>query len=442
MGQPTERPFAVGVSFRTADSRVRDKLYIDALSVPETLSRGRDEQGLTALMVLSTCDRVEVIGAAYDPESAAEAAERLLLTRLAGETLPSRAVYRLHDTDAVRHVFRIASALDSQMVGESQILGQLKDAIQAARDTGTLNGELDRLVKTSLSLAKRVRSTTKIGEGSVSVAAAAVRVAQDLHGDLKEARALLIGLGETGSLIAEQFQRSRIGTLDITGPSRRTEREAGRRGLRFIPFARLSDALVSADIVITSADTGRYVLDKENLELVLDLRRRKPVLILDVGVPSDVDPAVDSLADAFLYRLSDVERLAEKGQMDRHAEAQEAEAMIEGAVLEWRRSLAEQEGIPGLVALRDHFETLRSDVLARHPNADGAEATRLLVNRLLHAPSETLRDIAQEGEPAEFRDILTVNRVVERLFHLRPTRPSNARDTRPSSARDTEKDPL
>lgn len=417
MPNPTERPFVVGVNFRTANSRLRDKLYVDAQSLPASLEKGK-EAGLNSAMILATCDRVEIIGASPTPETAAETAEHVLMAKLAGDVAPERAVYRLQDTDAVRHVFQVASALDSQMIGESQILGQFKDAIQASETADMMVGGLETVTKAALMLAKRVRSTTRIGEGSVSVAAAAVRLAQDLHGDLKNTRVLLIGIGETGALFAEQFQRTGIETLEITGPSRRTEREAERRSIRHIPFDHLGAALECADVVITSADTGRFILNQDTLGLALELRRRKPILVLDVGIPPDVDPSVDSLADIFLYTLPDIERLAEKGQLDRHAEAKEAQAMVETAVLEWRRSLAEQEGIPGLVALRDHFEMKREDVLSRHPNADSREATRLLINRLLHEPSETLRDIAKDGGMADFRDILTVNRVLERLFQL------------------------
>lgn len=416
---PPDRPFAVGASFRTADSRIRDRLFIEPGAIPDLLQDGK-KAGLTSLMALSTCDRVELIGTAGDVETACRSAEALLRTRLDGVSA-TEAFYRLYDTDAVRHVFRIASALDSQMVGESQILGQFKDAVQASTEAGFLHGELDRLTQAGFSLAKRVRSTTRIGEGAVSAAAAAVKVAQDLHGSMKRCRALLVGLGETGWLIAEQFQRAEIGTLDLTGPSRRTEREAARRGLPFRGFDDLDQALALSDIVITAAGQGRYLVDRDGLAKALSARRSKPILVIDAGIPADVDPAVDSLADAFLYTLEDVERLAEKGQLDRKAEALEAEAMVESAVADWRRGQAEREGVPGLVALREHFDRLRDEVLMRHPNAGPEEATRLLVNRLLHEPSERLRAIAGDGAAADLRDTITVNRVLERLFDLHVT---------------------
>ncbi len=414
---PPDRPFAVGVSFRTADSRIRDRLFIEPKALPDLLCRARNG-GASALMALSTCDRVEIVGADPEPEAACRAAEAILKGRLEG-TAPAGIFYRHYDMDAVRHVFRIACALDSQMVGESQILGQFKEAVQAAADAGMVTGELDRLAQAALALAKRVRSTTRIGEGAVSAAAAAVKVAQDLHGDIPRCRALLVGLGETGWLIAEQFQRAGIGVLNLTGPSRRTEREAARRHLSFRPFDTLAEALAVSDIVITAAGQGRYLIDRAAAAAALDLRRSRPILFVDAGIPSDIDPAVDALSDAFLYTLHDIERLAEKGQLDRKAEAREAEAMVDAALSDWRRAQAEREGVPGLVALRDHFDRLRDEVLSRHPNAGPEEATRLLVNRLLHEPSERLRRIAGDGGAADLRDTITVNRVLERLFDLK-----------------------
>lgn len=417
-GQALMRPFAVGASFRTADARIRDRLFVEPSSLPDHL-KAVQAAGLPYALQLSTCDRVELMGCAEDPIAAAGLGERLLRSRLGDISAPQDAFHRFYDLDATRHIFQIACALDSQMIGESQILGQFKEAVQVATDLGLVQGEFDRLVQAALTLAKRVRSTTRIGEGAVSSAAAAVKVAQDLHGKLTRCRALLIGLGETGALVTDQFQRAGIGTVNLTGPARRTEREASRRGISYFPWDRLDAALAEADIVITAAGRGSYLIDPDNADRAFANRRHRPMLIVDVAIPCDVDPAVDRLDDVFRYTLSDIEALAEKGQLDRKAEAAEAAAMLENAVSEWRRSLAEREGVPGLVALREHFERLREEVLARYPSAGPEEITRLLVNRLLHEPSEGLRGIAGHGEAADLRDTITVNRVLERLFALR-----------------------
>ena len=348
----------------------------------------------------------------------ATAAQRVLVSRAGGGAALDRGFYRLYDTDAVEHLFKVACALDSQMVGEAQILGQVKAAVQASEDAGMIAPPLDRLVQTAYQLAKRVRTSTRIGEGAVSVAAAAVRVAQDVHGDISRCRALLIGLGETGALMADQFKRSGLGTMDMTGPSRRTAREAARRNHHFIPFEELEDALVNSDIVVTASGHGRYLTDRAVMDRVVKARRHKPILLLDCGIPRDIDPDVDAVEDAFLYTLQDVERLAQRGQMDRKAEAAEAGEMVRAAVADRRRVDSEREVVAGLVALRRHFEVLRDDVLAKHPNADNQEITRLLINRLLHEPSEALRAIASAGADADLKDTITVNRVLSRLFDI------------------------
>lgn len=410
------RPYIVGANHRTADGRLREALFVEEARLDEAYA-AIGAAGLVPAALLSTCDRVELHGMAADPEAAAARAEAFLADR-AGVP-PHRldgAVYRLHDADAVGHLYRVASALDSHMVGEAQILGQLKAAAARANAAGTMSAELDRLYQSAFQLAKRVRSQTRIGEGAVSVAAAAVRVAGDLHGDLANRRGLLIGLGDVADVMLEQFERAGLTRFDMTGPSRRTERVAGRAGRNFVPFDRLAEALGESDVVVTAGGLGRYLVTPEVLEAALDRRRRRPVLLLDCGVPRDVEPACDRIEEAFLYSLADIERLAERGQLDRRAEAEEAGRMAEAAVIEWRRHQAEQEGIPALVALREHFETARADVLSRHPRADAGEATRLLMNRLLHRPSEALRAIAGEGGAADLRDMVTVNRVLARLF--------------------------
>ncbi len=411
---PLLRPYMVGLSHNRAPASLRDAVYVEEAAQTAFLTDAA-AKGLAPAMILSTCDRVEFLGLAKTPEDAIQTAERLLAAR--SKTDPAMITaqsHRLVDEDAVRHLFRIACALDSQMVGESQILGQLKDAAGLTE----AHPEMEALLRQAFQVAKQVRSATKIGEGAVSVAAAAVKLAERLHGSPRKIRGLTIGLGETGVLLAEQFTRAGMTHMELTGPARRTEREAIRRGQHYVPFDQLTTALAQADLVITAAGTGRAMIDGSAVRSALQSRRRKPMLLLDCGVPSDIDPAIGDIEDAYLYGLEDIERLAEKGQLDRKAEAMEAEAMVSAAVTDWRRLRAEREGVPGLVALREHVEQLRTDVLERHPSADAAEATRLLANRLLHEPSEALRAIANEGDAADLKDTITVNRVLERLFGI------------------------
>lgn len=425
------RPYSVGATHRTADARLREALFVEEASLEEAY-RALIQAGLAPAAMISTCDRVELHGMSPEPEAAALKAEAFLAER-AGVS-PSRiegAVYRLYDADAIHHLYRVAAALESQMVGEAQILGQLKSSVARAQAAGALDAEADRMFQTAFQVAKRVRSQTRIGEGAVSVAAAAVRVAGDLFGDLSRRRGLLIGLGEAAEVMLEQFERAGLTYFDQTGPSRRTERQALRAGRNFTPFERLEQALAGADVVVTAGGLGRYLVDQPVVEAALKRRKRRPILLLDCGVPSDVDPAVDALDEAFRYTLADVEKLAERGQLDRKAEAAEAARMVEAAVIEWRRAQAEREGVPALIALRDHFEETRAQVLEAHPRADAEEATRLLVNRLLHRPSEALRAIAGDGAAADLRDTVTVNRVLARLFGVGPAADNQTADGQP-----------
>lgn len=419
------RPYIVGLSHVRAPAQLREAVYIDEAAQSDFLALARDK-GLDPALVIATCDRVEFLGLSGAPEEAILLAEDLLARRGKVERdVFARLSHRLVDEDAVRHLFRIACALDSLMVGESQILGQLKDAASRLPSAEGSASALDALLRQAFQIAKRVRHATRIGEGAVSVAAAAVKVAERLHGRAADMRGLTIGLGETGALLTDQFLRAGMKRMELTAQARRTEREAAKRGVPFVPFNHLQEALGHADVVVTAAGTGRALIETDMIERALTTRRRKPILFLDCGIPADIDPSVDSLEEAFLYTIEDVEKLAEKGQLDRKAEAKEAEAMVAAAVADWRRQRAELDGVPGLIALREHFDQLRQEVLDRHPNADAAEATRLLANRLLHEPSEALRAIANEGDAADLRDTIKVNRVLERLFGLAGTLPNN-----------------
>lgn len=408
----------IGANHRTADAGQRERLYLDVTARAAFLEALKD-LGLGQAVVISTCDRVEVILAVNDAEAACQTVEKLLAkhvgitpAKLSGQ------LFRYYDDDAIHHVFSVACALDSQMIGEAQVLGQLKEVVGFAQARDMVGAELDDLFQATYTLAKRVRSQTQIGEGAVSVASAAVKIARDMHGDLSDARGLVIGLGDVGAILIEQFNLSHMTEWIMTGTARRTERLARRRGCHFAGIDDLPKLLEGADVVITASGTGRFVLDQINCETALKARKRKPILVLDCGVPADVDPGIDQLDAIYRYTLEEIEGLAERGQTGREVAADQARNMVKEAVGDYRRHLAERDGIPALVALRAHFDVIRQDLLTDHPNLDAQEATRLLVNRLLHQPSEALRNLAADGDMADFKDTITVNRVLEQLFGL------------------------
>lgn len=411
----------VGANHRTADPLLRDRLFVDEAAEGDFLARLRAEGGLAEALLLSTCDRVEIQGLAEDAPKAIAAARRLFAETvgMAPDTLAGH-VYALTGEEALRQLFAVPAGLDSQIVGETQVTGQVRAAHARARDAGHLGAELDRLLQEAYATAKRVRAQTDVGEAPVSLAAAASDVARDLFGDLAGCRLLIVGLGDIGELMLAHFRQSGVGAAELTGPSRRTETEARRLGVPLRAFDDLETALAHTDIVVTAGGLGRILVAAGPVERALKRRRNKPILLIDGSVPGDIDPGVDDFAAAFLYRLEDIERLALHGRRSREEAARAAWDIVEEALGRHRRRGAERDAVPALVALRAHFEAQRARVLAEHPNADGAEATRLLVRRLLHAPSEALRDIAGAGGPADMKDSITVNRILHRLFGLAP----------------------
>jgi len=407
-------PFVVGATHRSSGIALRDRLFIDDSAAPDLFRRLRDA-GIRQALVLSTCDRVEVQGMSETPLEAIEAVREILADR-AGENPAAIAgeVDTLSGDAAVRRIFGVAASLESQVVGEPQVLGQVKAGHRLATRYGMVGSELETMMQAAYMAAKRVRTETPIAERSVTLASGAVQLARDLHGDLTAAKGLILGLGDMGDLIGGQLRLAGVAHMMLTGLSRRSESEARRMGCNFMPFEALDDALAEADIIVTASGSGRYLVTAEAMQRALKRRRHRPVLVIDGGVPGDVEPTVHDLDDAFVYTLDDLEQVARKNLAGREAAAEDAWRIVDEAVAMWRRSRAERDAVPTLVALRDRFEAIRKEVLAADPKANAGEATRRLVNRLLHEPSTALRDLAaNSGE-----DVDEAVRVVTRLFGL------------------------
>ncbi len=408
----------VGADYHSADSGFRDRLYVDEESKEQAFVWFR-QHGVAEAAILSTCDRTEIHLASNDIESAVSSISDWIAEKLGmSKSRVQEQTYRRYDEDAVDRVFRICSALESQIIGESQVLGQVKESVDQAKQHGMIGPELDALYQSAVAAAKAVRTETAIGRGAVSVASIVSQLTRDLHGDLSQLRGLVIGLGDTGQLIMQVCRDAGLAKFDMTGTSRRTERAALAADCHFVPIADLEDAVVEADLVISAVGSGRYTIDRNQVQAALKARRARPILFVDCGVPVDVDPAVDRLDEAFLYTLADLEKLARSGMADREEAAVKARGMVTEAVAAFRRAKAEQESVPSLVAMRRHFDDMRRHVLSEHAGADANEATRLLVNHLLHQPSQTLRRIAGDGESADIKDMITVNRVLNQLFGL------------------------
>jgi glutamyl-tRNA reductase len=293
------------------------------------------------------------------------------------------------------------------------VAGQVKTAHRLARDAGTCGPELEAVLQAAFGAAKRVRSETHIGEGPVSIAAAAVQLARDLHGDLSGCSGLVVGAGDMGELVAESLLSAGLGRLSITAPrASRAEALAHTLNAHVLPFDEMKDALAAADVVVASTG-GRHVLvTADAVTLALKKRRRKPIFLVDAGIPGDIEPAVNRVDGAFLYDLNDLERVALEGRATREQAARAAWAVLDDELAGFLRGRAARAAVPAIVSLRHRFEEIRDAVLAECRD-DADAATRLLLNRLLHAPSEAMKSVAADG--AEWQQMEKTLRTLFRL---------------------------
>ncbi len=373
---------------------LRERLQGDQGDVVRLLERAR-ALGLERAIAIATCDRCEFWCMEDGQGAAREAAIGALAEAAAlapAELMPQ--INELRDEAALRYAFAVAASLDSQIVGEPQVLGQVKELHQLAQRLGGSSPELDRVMDAAYQAAKRVRSETGIAGQSVSMASCAVNVLRQMHGDLGQLSALLIGDGDMGQIIHEQMSAIGLGRWTMLHPQERRARGwAERQGGNWRLFSDLPSALAEADLVVAALDLGEPSVSAAAIEAALRKRKRRPILLIDAAVPGDIEPAVSALDDAFLYGLADLERLAMAGRRQRSGEAEAAWVIVDQAVAAFRRQSLEQVAAPAIGDLRRHFEMVRDEVL-REGNADAPEATRLLVNRLLHRPTMALKTAA------------------------------------------------
>lgn len=394
-----------GIDHRTAPVDLRERLQIDDAAVPRTLAALKDA-GFAEALVLSTCDRVVAVGLA----DGAEAKAMPILAEASGSTeaeLPT--ALRLVGDEAEDYLFAVAAALDSQTVGEAQVLGQLKAAHRLAQDLGHAGAGMAPILDSAYAAAKRVRTETRIAEGPVSMAAVCARLCRDLHGDVSRLTALAIGPGDMAELLVEQLQIAGLtNVICVARSTRRAEAMSRRLSGHAADLADLPRLLAQADIVVTGQGDGHYVVTREEAARALKARRRKPIFFADAAVPRDVEPQVQDLDGAFVYDLDDLERAAAASLAGRKAEVERARAILDEELRRFRAGRAERRGATAVVRLRQRFEAARSAALSE--TDDAARATELVINRLLHQPSERLRRIAaDENEDA-------AEAAIERLF--------------------------
>ncbi len=409
---------AVGLNHLTAPIAFRERVAFAPEDTGPALAALTAEPGVREAAILSTCNRTELYCTVEPGNENAPAVwlkrhHQLTQDRL-GEFL-----YLHTEADAVRHLFRVATGLESMVLGEPQILGQVKDAYTLARDAQTLRAPLERLFQNTFAVAKRVRSDTRIGANPVSVAFTAVRLAERVFADLGQACVLLIGAGETIELAARHMAEARVRRLIVANRTLENAQVlAGRFGGYAIALGDIAKHLAEADVVISSTASRDPVLDRETVAAAIAQRRRKPMFLVDIAVPRDIDPDVASIEDAFLYTIDDLREVIDENLRGRREAARDAEAMIELSVehfMGWWRALDLHNPVS---ELRRHAEANRDEVLAKAQSllARGrpvdevlAFLANTLTNKLLHAPSANLRAAALRGDA----DLL---RAAERLF--------------------------
>jgi len=409
---------ALGLNHLTAPVALRERVAFPPEATSPALAELSAQPGVREAAILSTCNRTELYctvepGAEGVPAAWLHRHQELTRARV------DEFLYLHHDADAVRHLFRVATGLESMVLGEPQILGQVKDAYAYAREAHTLKAPLERLFQNTFAVAKRVRSDTRIGANTVSVAFTAVRLAERVFADLREACVLLIGAGETIELAARHLTEAKVRRLIVAN---RTLDNAQTLATRFggyaIALADLGKHLAEADIVIASTASREPVLSHAQVAAAIAARRRRPMFLVDIAVPRDIEPAVAELEDVYLYTIDDLRQVIDDNLRSRREAAREAEAMIELSVehfMGWWRALDAHNPV---VDLRRVAEASRDEALAKaqallargkSPQEALAFLANTLTNKLLHAPSANLRAAALRGD----EELL---RAAERLF--------------------------
>ena len=398
---------ALGLNHLTAPVSLREQVAFDEDAAGTALLELAGQPGVEEALILSTCNRTELyVGVA----AGAEAIPQAWLSRHHHLT-PGKLdefLYRHDEQEAVRHMFRVATGLDSMVLGEPQILGQVKNAYQQARHAQALKAPMDRLLQHTFAVAKRVRTDTRIGAHTVSVAFTAVRLAEQVFTDLEKACVLLIGAGDTIELAARHLAEKHTRRLIVANRTLESAQElAGRYGGYAVALADLPQHLADADIVISSTASRQPIVTRAMVEQAMAMRRRKPMFLVDIAVPRDIDESIASLPDVYLYGIDDLHQVIDDNRRLRQAAAREADAIIDLQVdryMAWRRSLTLRN--PAL-DMRHHAEMHRDEVLikartmlahGKSPDEALAFLANTLTNKLLHHPSARLREAALSGD--------------------------------------------
>lgn len=412
----------IGLNHKTADVDLREKLAFNGPKLEEGIRQIRALPEIRETIIISTCNRVEIYLTVKDVAKAFEAVKDFFVRffEIRKESLDN-SLYLYDDMEAVRHIFRVSSSLDSMVVGEPQILGQLKDAFEFALERKTTGVLLNRLLKKSISVAKRIRTETKIAENAVSISFAAVELARKIFDDLPEKSFMLLGAGEMAELAAKHMMNNGVKNIVIANRTYETgcnlAKEFNGRAIKFDEYL---DELAHMDILICSTGAQKYVLMKDQMQKVMKTRKNRPVFLIDISVPRNIDPEINDLDNVYLYDVDDLKGVVDTNILERQKEAKKAEEIIEEEIETFQRWLSSLDSVPVVIALREKAEAIKKEevekLLNRLPEIGEKEKKAIegmassLINKLIHAPTVALR------EDSEDRDIMIAT--IKRLYGL------------------------
>jgi glutamyl-tRNA reductase len=397
---------AFGLNHATAPLEVREKVVFGTETLSDALHDLRHLRGVQEAAILSTCNRTEVYCSLNEP-ARPQAVDWFHDFHGLSRSELQPFLYKHPDAYAVKHMLRVASGLDSMVLGEPQVLGQLKDAYQTAMQSGSIGKLLGQLFQHSFMVAKQVRSNTAIGSHPVSVAYAAVRLAQQIFGELSKQTALLIGAGETIELVARHLHDTGLHRMIIANRTlERSQHLAAEFSAYAITLSDIPQHLDEADIIISSTASQLPILGKGAIETAIIKRKHRPVFIVDIAVPRDVEAEAGELEDVYLYTVDDLKEVIDENMRSRKKAAEQAEEIIETQVLHFMAWLSSLDAVSTIRALRNQASSIQADELANaiHKLKQGGDpeqilqqVTHSLTNKLIHSPSAQLRQTSAEG---------------------------------------------
>ncbi len=415
----------VGVSHKTAPVDIREKLHFPEPRLGEALHQLRTQFGFEESLILSTCNRVELVAETSIPDEGLHQLKQFIYAfhQIQPDNF-ERFLYSYTQTEAVHHIFRVASSLDSMVLGEPQILGQIKNAFTLAKGAGSVGRTLNSVMTRAFYVAKRVRSETGIAASAVSVSYAAVELAKKIFNKLTGKTVLILGAGKMSEMTANHLTHSGVSRVMVWNRSYPSAVEVARlfKGEAILP-EELFKHIQLADIIISSTGAPHFILSREDGERIIHLRKNHPVFIIDIAVPRDVDPEINKVNNIFLYDIDDLRNVVDANMRQRQKEAQSAEDIVRQEVESFIRHSQTLDVAPTIVRLREHWEKVRLDELAKNRKRFGdlsreqeialENLTQSLLNKMLHGPISELKRVS--SQPADGTEL----DVIKRMFGLK-----------------------